>query len=224
MPNLGINIPDMGMKTTPAAQPPATSLADALFSGTRQRVLRLLFGQPQRSYYATELIALAGSGSGAAQRELASLADSGLVTVRAVGNRKHFQANPESPVFAELCAIVRKTFGLADPLREALAPLASKIRAAFVYGSVAKGADTAASDIDLMVVSDTVSYADTYAVLEDVSTVLGRQVNPTILTMADVAADFEKQSAFTVRVWSQPKVWVIGSEDDVAVRQPERPG
>jgi len=207
----------MGIKKASAAQPPPTSLADALFSGTRQRVLRLLFGQPERSYYATELIALAGSGSGAVQRELASLADSGLVTVRAIGNRKHFQANPESPVFAELCAI-------AAPLREALAPLASKIRAAFVYGSVAKGADTAASDIDLMVVSDTVSYADTYAVLEDVSAVLGRQVNPMILTTADLAAAFEKQSAFTVRVWSQPKVWVIGSDDDVGVRQPERPG
>lgn len=214
----------MGIKKASAAQPPPTSLADALFSGTRQRVLRLLFGQPERSYYATELIALAGSGSGAVQRELASLADSGLVTVRAIGNRKHFQANPESPVFAELCAIVRKTFGLAAPLREALAPLASKIRAAFVYGSVAKGADTAASDIDLMVVSDTVSYADTYAALEDVSAVLGRQVNPTILTTEDLAAAFEKQSAFTVRVWSQPKVWVIGSDDDVGVRQPERPG
>lgn len=224
MPILGINIPDMGMKKALAAQPPPTSLADALFSGTRQRVLRLLFGQPERSYYATELIALAASGSGAVQRELASLAESGLVTVRAVGNRKHYQANPESPIYAELCGIVRKTFGLAEPLREALAPLASRIRAAFVYGSVAKGADTAASDIDLMVVSDTVSYADTYAALEDVSAVLGRQVNPTILTTKDLAAAFEKEDAFTVRVWSQPKVWVIGSDDDVGARQPERPG
>ncbi|MCO5107386.1 MAG: nucleotidyltransferase domain-containing protein [Burkholderiaceae bacterium] len=212
------------MKKALAAQPPPTSLADALFSGTRQRVLRLLFGQPERSYYATELIALAASGSGAVQRELASLAESGLVTVRAVGNRKHYQANPESPIYAELCGIVRKTFGLAEPLREALAPLASRIRAAFVYGSVAKGADTAASDIDLMVVSDTVSYADTYAALEDVSAVLGRQVNPTILTTKDLAAAFEKEDAFTVRVWSQPKVWVIGSDDDVGARQPERPG
>jgi predicted nucleotidyltransferase len=202
----------------------ATNLADALFSGTRQRVLRLLFGQPERSYYATELIALAGSGSGAVQRELASLASSGLVTVRAVGNRKHYQANPESPIHAELCGIVRKTFGLAEPLRQALAPLASKIRAAFVYGSVAKGMDTVASDIDLMVVSDSVSYADTYAVLEDVSAVLGRRVNPTVLTTEDLATGFEKQSAFIVRVWSQPKVWVIGSEDDVGLRQAERPG
>lgn len=214
----------MGIKKVSTAQRRTASLAHALFSGTRQRVLRLLFGQPERSYYATELIALAGSGSGAVQRELASLADSGLVTVRAVGNRKHYQANPQSPVFAELCAIVRKTFGLAEPLREALAPLASRIRAAFVYGSVAKGADTASSDIDLMVVSDSVSYADTYAVLEDVSAVLGRRVNPTVLTTEDLAAEFQKQSAFTVRVWSQPKVWVIGSEDDVAIRQAQRPG
>jgi len=214
----------MGIEKTSVILRHPTSLANALFSGTRQRVLRLLFGQPDRSYYATELIALAGSGSGAVQRELASLAVSGLVTVRAVGNRKHYQANPESPIYVELCGIVRKTFGLTEPLREALAPLASKIHTAFVYGSVAKSADTAASDIDLMIVSDTVSYADTYAALEDVGAVLGRRVNPTILTTKDLAAAFEKQSAFIVRVWSQPKVWLIGSEDDVAVRQPERPG
>src|SRR5690606_41209675 len=110
-------------------------------------------------YYATELIALAGSGSGAVQRELASLADSGLVTVRAIGNRKHYQANPESPVFAELCAIVRKTFGLAEPLREALTPLASQIRAAFVYGSVAEADDTAASAIATLAVRETHSAA-----------------------------------------------------------------
>ena len=213
----------MGSKSTSAARPRrTTSLADALFSGTQQRILRLLFGQPERSFYATELIALAGSGSGAVQRELVRLSDSGLVTVRAVGNRKHYQANPESPVYAELCAIVRKTFGMAEPLREALAPLASKIRAAFVYGSVAKGADTAASDIDLMVVSDSVTYADAYAALENVSAVLGRRVNPSILTTEDLAADFETQSAFTVRVWSQPKVWLIGSEDDVAIRESQR--
>jgi len=96
-------MPNMGMKHP--APPQRTGLADALFSGTRQRLLGLLFGQPSRSFHATELIGLAGSGSGAVQRELANLAQSGLVTVRAVGNQKHYQANAESPIFAELCAI-----------------------------------------------------------------------------------------------------------------------
>ena len=93
----------------------------------------------------------------------------GLVTVRRHGNQKHFQANAVSPVFGELRGIVRKTFGLADILRSALSPLAPKIRAAFVYGSVAKGHDTATSDIDLMVVSDSLSYGEVFSALEQAS-------------------------------------------------------
>lgn len=148
MPILGIKMPKMGTITTPTALPQTgTSLAQALFSGTQQRVLGLLFGQPDRSFYATELIALAGAGSGAVQRELARLAQSGLVTVRPVGNQKHYQANPDSPIYAELCGIARKTVGLAEPLRAALAPMAARIKAAFVFGSVAKQQDTASSDI-----------------------------------------------------------------------------
>ena len=93
-------MPNMGTKHT--APPERTSLADALFSGTKQRVLGLLFGQPSRSFYANEMIGLAGSGSGAVQRELANLAQSGLVNVKAVGNQKHYQANPAAPIYEEL--------------------------------------------------------------------------------------------------------------------------
>jgi predicted nucleotidyltransferase len=188
-----------------------------LFTGTQQRVLGLLFGQPARSFYATELIGLVGAGSGAVQRELARLARSGLVTVRRVGNQKHYQANAESPLFAELCGIAQKTVGLAEPLREALWPLASRVRAAFVYGSVAKRQDAAASDIDLMVVSDTLSYGDAFAALEAASSRLGRSVNPTILSEKDLARRVKEDNAFVTRVLSQPKIWLIGGEDDIRV-------
>lgn len=205
------------MKPTSSLTTPSASLADALFSGTQQRVLGLLFGQPERSFYATELIKLAGAGSGAVQRELARLAQSGLVTVQPVGNQKHYQANPESPIFAELCGMVRKTVGLAEPLRAALAPLVGRIEAAFVYGSVAKRQDTASSDIDLMVLSEGLSYADLYAALETVSAQLGRTVNPTILSRQELARRVQQGEAFITRVLAQPKVWLMGGEDDFRV-------
>ncbi|MGH8681890.1 MAG: transcriptional regulator, partial [Burkholderiales bacterium] len=169
----------MGRRKTTPRRRREGSLADALFSTTQQRVLGLLFGQPERSFYATELIGLAGAGSGAVQRELARLEQSGLVTVRKLGTQKHYQANPESPLFSELASIARKTVGLAGPLREALAPLASRVIAAFVYGSVAKRRDTAASDIDLMVLSDSLTYAEVFGALETLTTKLGRTINPT---------------------------------------------
>lgn len=220
MPNLGIVIPTMGMKKKLAAKPAAAqslSMVDALFSGTQQRVLGLLFGQPTRSYYATELIALAGIGSGAVQRELARLERSGLVIVRAIGNQKHYQANGDAPLFSELCAIVQKTSGLADPLREALRPFEAQIDAAFVYGSVAKGRDTAASDVDIMLISDELTYGDVFAALEDVGVRLGRPVNPTILSRKELAKRVKAESAFVTRTLSQAKVWLFGGKDALGV-------
>ena len=215
MPRMGINMPNMGTKakTRVSRLPMPTSLADALFSTIQQRVLAYLFGQPERSFFATELIGLAGGGSGAVQRELARLADSGLVTVKRVGTQKHYQANPQSPIFAELCSIVRKTVGLAEPLREALAPLAKRITAAFVFGSVAKRSDTAASDIDVLVLSDSVDYADVFAALQSAEAKLGRTVNPTVYTPADWHRKSKEGNAFVVKVGKQPKLFLIGTEE-----------
>lgn len=207
-------MPKMGTKRTKTAARSA-SLADALFSGTQQQVLGLLFGQPSRSFFATELIGLAGRGSGAVQRELARLAESGLVTVTKLGTQKHYQANPKAPIYAELCGIAQKTVGIAEPLRKALAPLARRIRAAFVYGSVAKRSDTASSDVDLMVIADDIAYSEVYEALEDTSGRLGRRVNPTLYTQRELARRVKSDNAFAKRVLAQPKIWLIGGENDL---------
>jgi predicted nucleotidyltransferase len=230
MPNLGNNLPNMGMKATTGAsvspagksgrvrapKPDHASLADALFTQTQQRVLGLLFGQPTRSFTVSELIAATAAGSGAVQRELAKLADSGLLTVRRSGNQKHYQANPDAPIHQELVAIVQKTVGMAEPLREALAPLADRIEAAFVYGSVAKRNDTASSDIDLMIVSDTLAYADVVLALDPLQTRLGRAINPTLYARAEFHRRIAQGNAFVSRVMEQPKLWIIGGQDDLA--------
>lgn len=215
---MGINMPNMGTKAKPRISRlrRGTSLADALFSTVQQRVLAYLFGQPERSFFATELIKLAGGGSGAVQRELARLADSGLVTVSRMGTQKHYQANPKAPIFSELCAIAQKTVGMAEPLRESLKPLAKRISAAFVYGSVAKKQDTAASDIDLMVVSSSLTYADLFASLADASDRLGRKVNPTVYSPRELAKRVKQGNAFVTRVLAQPKIWIVGGESDIA--------
>jgi predicted nucleotidyltransferase len=194
------------------------SLADALFARVQQRVLGVLFGNPRRSFYANEVIGLARSGTGAVQRELARLEASGLVTVTRVGKQKHYQANARSPVFEELRGLVLKTSGLADVLRGALAPVAEGIRAAFVYGSIAKGEDSAASDIDLVVVSDCLTYADLFAVLEEASARLGRKVAPTIYSPDELSRRVSQGNAFVTRVLAQPKLWLIGDEHDLAAR------
>jgi predicted nucleotidyltransferase len=194
----------------------ASGVADALFAKVQQRVLGVLFGNPGRSFYANEVIGLARSGTGAVQRELTRLEAAGLVTANRVGKQKHYQANAGSPVFAELRALVLKTSGLADVLRETLAPVADRVRAAFVYGSIAKGEDTAASDIDLMVISESLTYADLFGALEHASTQLGRKVAPTIYSPRELAQHVKRDSAFVTRVLRQPKLWLIGGERDLA--------
>lgn len=217
---MGMIMPKMGTKRSSPSRANSTaahsSVADALFTGTQQRVLALLFGQPHRSFYASELIGLAKAGSGAVQRELARLSQSGLVTVKMVGSQKHYQANPDSPIYGELHGITQKTVGLAEPLREALSLVARKIRAAFVYGSVAKRQDTATSDIDVMVLSEELSYGEVFSVLENASTRLGRPVNPTILTQHEFSRRVKRKEAFLTRVLTQPKIWLIGGENDLS--------
>jgi predicted nucleotidyltransferase len=215
MPGLGIKVPNMGNTntSTPAGR---NSLAAALFTQTQQRVLGLLFGQPQRRFTVSELIALTGAGSGAVQRELAKLAHSGLVTMQPVGNQKHYQANPAAPIHDELVAIVRKTVGLAEPLREALASLAPRITAAFVYGSVAKARDHAGSDIDLMLVSDTLTYAEVMLAIHPLIEQLGRDINPTLYTQAELQQRLGEGSAFVTRVLEQPQLWIMGNKDVLA--------
>jgi predicted nucleotidyltransferase len=216
---MGFIIPFMGTKRPGRkrrTEPSRPGVADALFAKVQQRVLGVLFGNPGRSFYANEVIGLARSGTGAVQRELARLEGAGLVVASRIGKQKHYQANHRSPVFAELRALVLKTSGLADVLREALTPVADKVRAAFVYGSIAKGQDTAASDVDLMVISERLTCADLFGTLEDASAHLGRKVAPTIYSPKELARRRKQDSAFVTRVLEQPKLWLIGDEGDLA--------
>lgn len=228
LPPVWLDIPDKGMikpsmgimrggkSLMDKNNPTTATMANALFTGTQQRVLGYLFGQPERSFFANELIGLTGSGSGAVQRELKRLAESGLVNVRKIGNQKHFQANPLAPIYQELCGITQKTFGLAGPLTEALKPIESAIEAAFVYGSVAKGKDTASSDIDLMIISETLSYAEVMQAMEAAQARLGRHINPTLYSRKEIQHRIQEGQSFVSRVLAQPKIWLKGGEAELA--------
>ena len=211
LPNMGRKAPARDRDSSVAL----TGIAGALFTPVQQRVLGLLFGQPERKYQGNELIRLAGSGTGAVHRLVTRLAEAGLVTVERVGNQKYYRANRESPVFEELRGLVAKTAGLAIPLREALAPLAKGIDAAFVYGSLAKGTDRAGSDVDLMVISRKLEYAKLYEVLQKSETALGRPVNPNLMTPQEWRKKRAVRDSFAARIAAQPKIFVIGSEDEL---------
>jgi predicted nucleotidyltransferase len=193
----------------------AISLSNALFSKVQQRVLALIFGQPERSFYTSEIKRNVNSGTGAVERELSRLRRSGLVSIERIGNQKHYRANRQSPIFAELHSLVIKTVALTEPLRKSLEPYSDKIKAAFVYGSVAKGMDTARSDIDLLVIGDELSYSELYAALQNVENALARKVSPTFLSPKDWRRKASDKGSFISKVNALPKIFVLGSEKDL---------
>ena len=202
-------IPEMGRQRRDG------SLAGALFTPVQQRVLGLLFGQPDRTFQSAEIIRLARSGTGAVHRQLSRLEAADLVSVSRSGNQKFYRARPDSPIHRELTALVVKTVGIADPIRRALSGRRREIKAAFVYGSVAKRSDRTTSDIDLMVITDQLGYADVFEALQRSEATLGRHVNPTVMSLRDWRLKRGRKDSFVARVAAQPKLFVIGTESDL---------
>lgn len=198
---------------TPTDRAPS-GLAGALFTAVQQRVLGLLFGQPERRFQSAELIRLVDSGTGAVHRQLARLASAGLITVTSIGNQRHYQASRHSPVFKELRGLVVKTVGVLEPLRRVLLPFTSRIRAAFVYGSVAGGTDRSGSDIDLMVISDTLDHGELFEALQTAERELARSVNPTVMTRAQWRTKRDRPDSFATRVAEAPRLFVLGRDAD----------
>jgi predicted nucleotidyltransferase len=190
----------------------AISLSNALFSKVQQRVLALIFGHPERSFYTSEIVRAVDSGTGAVERELSRLQRSGLVSVQRIGNQKHYRANHDCPIFEELQSLVIKTVALIEPLKKALEPYADKIKAAFVYGSVAKGTDTAHSDIDLIVIGDELSYSELYSALQNAESALRRKVNPLFLSPEDWRRRTSEKNSVVGKIRTLPKNFIIGSE------------
>ena len=193
----------------------AFSLSDALFSKVQQRVLALIFSHPERSFYTSEIVRNVDSGVGAVERELSKLEGSALVSIERIGNQKHYRANQASPIFEELRGLVEKTVGLAEPIKKSLEPYADAIKSAFVYGSVAKGADTAHSDIDLVVIGDDLNYSDLYTAAQNVESKLRRKVHPLFLSPEDWQRKTSDKGSVFSKISHSPKLFIIGSEKDL---------
>lgn len=198
---------------TSTAQARRSSLADALFTSTQQRVLAPLFGQPGKSFFVTQIMELANSGRGAVQRELERLLAGGLVNVTMKGTQKHYQANPDSPLFNELCGMIQKTVGLAEPIREALESMKEDVDLALIFGSVAKATDSSSSDIDVLIVAEGITLEAAYAALIPVEEMLVRRISPKLYAPDEFRNRRDEGNAFLERVLDGPVIVLIGSLD-----------
>ena len=194
------------MKTT-------ASISDLLFPNQyRRKVLGLLLMRPEQQIHLRELARVIGAAPGTLKKELDALCEAGLLRAERVGNQVRFCANTAHPVFPELQALIRKTIGLADALRLSLAPLAGRIDAAFIFGSMASGTESAGSDIDLMVVGDA-GFAEIVDATYAAQATLGREINPKVMSASEWQAKKAERNAFLQDVLNKPRIMLIGDTD-----------
>ena len=192
-----------------------TALLDLLFGDYRQRVLAQLLLQPDAAFHVRELARQTGTTPGTLTRELGKLAGVGLIRRSKIGNQVRYQTNRDSPVYAELASVFRKTVGATAQIAAALQPLADRIQIAFVFGSYARGSETAGSDIDVFVLGD-VGFAELVQVLHPVQQNLQREISPVLYAPAEFKAKLRVRDAFARELLAKPKLFLIGSEDELA--------
>jgi transcriptional regulator, ArsR family len=189
------------------------SISDLLFPNQyRRKVLGLLLMRPDQQIHLRELARVIGAAPGTLKKELDALCEAGLLRAERVGNQVRFCANTAHPVFPELQALIRKTIGLADALRLSLAPLAGRIDAAFIFGSMASGTESAGSDIDLMVVGDA-GFAEIVDATYAAQATLGREINPKVMSASEWQAKKAERNAFLQDVLNKPRIMLIGDAD-----------
>lgn len=189
-------------------------LLDLLFGAYRQRVLTQLLLHPESSYHVRELARLTGTTPGTLHKELARLAEVGLLQREKQGNQVHYRANRECPVFPELAGLFRKTTGLVGVLAEALRPLRPAPELALVFGSMARGDENARSDVDLLLIADC-TFGDAVKALYPAQDILQREINPVLYTAAEFARRIEAKDGFVLNILANPRLFVIGTENDL---------
>jgi predicted nucleotidyltransferase len=187
----------------------------ALFGKTRQTLLGLLYGRADHEHLQESLIQLAGLGRGTVQRELEFLARTGVVRRTVRGRQVYYQANADSPIYAELRGLVVKTGGVADVLRAALAPLTERVRVAFIFGSIAKRTERRGSDVDVMVIGDA-SFSEVSDALGSTQQLIGREVNPSVYAPPDFRSKLAAKQHFLRTVLTGEKIFLIGDEHELA--------
>ena len=190
------------------------NLASLLFGAYRRDALALLLLHPEDSLHVREIGRITGKAPGTILRELNRLADAGVIIRRPVGNQVQFQANAACPIYEDLRNILKKTAAIADVLREAMEPLADRIQAAFVYGSVARGDERSGSDLDVMILGEA-KFAEVVHALAAAQETLRREINPNLYPIREFSAKVAAGDPFLKRVLADKKIFLIGDAHDL---------
>lgn len=189
------------------------TLSKILSSQIRAGIFEALFGLRDRPIHMREIERLTGFAIGTIQKELKNLQALDLVIRRRDGNRVYYEANKQHPLYPDIHSLVVKTVGLIYVLRNALENNRD-VLTAFVYGSVAKGGEKAASDVDLMVIGS-IGLRKLTALLAGTSEKIGREINPHILSPSEFNKKRKENDHFLTTVLREPRIFVIGGDHEL---------
>ena len=205
-------------------EPAKTDLAATLFPESRRAILGLLFSHPDEAFYLRQVVDLTGLAVGQTQRELQRLTAAGIIERSEEGRHVYFRANEACPIYDELRGIAVKTTGVVAVLEAALAQLDDRTAVAFVFGSVARGEEKRASDVDLMVIGDA-SFAEVSSAIASAERALRREINLVVYPVREFQSKVQQGHSFVRQVIDGEKIFVEGSarELDALLAEPVDP-
>lgn len=207
------------MRSSKAKSQP--QLVELLFGAYRRRILSLLLLHPDQSFYVREIGRLTDVPAGSLHREVSQLTEAGLLVRSTAGNQIRYQVDRSCPIYEELAGVFRKTAGLADVLREALAPLGKAVQSSFVFGSVAQGKERSTSDVDVMVVGSA-DFERVVGALAPAGERLRREINPVVMEPEQFRAKLKARDRFVSRIMREPKIMLTGDLRELGQSRQDR--
>jgi len=189
-------------------------LASLIFGTYRRRVLGLLLLHPEEAFHVREIARQTETNAGTLHKELARLAEAGLLKRERVGNQLRYSANRRCPVFEELASLLRKTSGLTDVLLDALTPVAKRIKLALIFGSMARGEERSGSDVDVLLVG-AIGFAEAVKALHAAQEKIGREINPVVMSPEEFRRKLSGGDGFLREVLAKDKLFLMGDEDEL---------
>lgn len=186
-------------------------LEHLITSKAKRRLLKLFITNPDSAFYIREIAKLTGEPINGVRRELGHLESAGLVKPRREGNLKYYSLVKEFPFYPELKKIIYATVGLGDYLNNKFKE-PQQIDLAFIYGSVAKNAETAKSDIDLFVVGE-IDEADLHTLASRIEVDIRRNINYVLMTRTEFQERLNRGEPFVTRVMAEEKLVLKGNPD-----------
>jgi predicted nucleotidyltransferase len=190
----------------------------SLRSELRRKLLTFFYVNRNARVYVRQLAVALEADSTNVSRELARLAQEGLLRSETEGRQLYYSVNRDYPYLKPVFALLQGSVGIQPALRHALHAVEG-IRSAWIFGSFAKNESDAASDIDLLIVGKP-DQAELAAEIRKAEKTLRREINYTVLTSKELKRRLQKSDPFVTDIWNGKRIELVSHDDHQTAETP----